>query len=542
MTNKKFLNLVNFSDVWGNNLLLLAIENNDINNTKLLLQAGYDLNHINKKKQNALTLAYRLSDKTILKEILPSYEAQFTTEIKNSLLSLLKSEDMQYLSLYKLELNQSSPDVLPLHQAIENTDLALIKNLLKEGVDVNCVNSQGQGALSSLRYSKFRKQTDIINLLELFKEYGYDFKRFEKNVDFEAMLSTIVLDMKPTQKIFNYMYNEGWEFKVYNGEGRYRVSTPLYNIVKHIKLNTEQIQKIFVDSVNEDNYSSISLNNIYIIQNEKGELTNQAFFDVINKIEINNWPLMKTIASQSEYQSDKKYNLLYQIMSMNHYSISFDKEHSKSEMFSFKNYLLNMGSEDKYSQIISKIHHKTDFHQDTQFLYFVLKNYSMAELGITLTAEDMQKTFQYGDSYDLKTANLNLVLHELLGYQYKGEQRDKLKELLNTGLFNIYEKRDSKHKVEQDSFLCRVVRGFTEDPETFRYDDKRKIKNASYQLFLVICENYAIDLKHKDVNGVSIDKHIKNYIQTLNNKEEAELLLFNISLQKNTQTTKKVKI
>lgn len=545
MTNKKFLELTHFSDVWGNNLLLLAIENNDHKHVKLLIEAGYDLNHVNSKKQNALTIAYHLDDKTILKDILSQYQNKFTVDIKNSLLKLLKSAEMSYLSLYELKLNQEK--VYPLHDAVINGDLALIKNLLKEGVDVNGLDALGKPALFNLSYNGFKKQTDFLNLFKLFKEYGYDFTVQHKNTP----LSSIVLNskVKTTQKIFNYMYSEGWHFDVYQDKSDL-FRADLYQIIKNIKLNQEQMKKIFVEPVHEGNYHSIPLQSLYEAQDENGNCTHQIFFDILEKISTHNWSVIGTIHKKYRgFERDENYNVLSLIMNTHsHYGYGKDSQHL------FKQYLLEKDlapeQQSHITKIIANIHQKTDFLSNIQFLMHVLKSYSINDLDVHLTQDDTQKSYtieveksNWRDGYDTKEIKLNSILNILISDSYSYKYKNFLTDLIQKQVFNIYEQDKLYREEKADSFLSRIVNGFANSKERhYSYDEEQKMKKACYELFLVICENYTIDLEHTDSSGVSVDTHITNYIQTLRHKEEGEKLLFSIALQKNTPKTKKVKI
>lgn len=556
MQNKKFLDLTQFFDIQGNNLLLLAIEKNDKETVSLLIENGYDLNHVNYRQQNALTLAYQLNDKTILKDILSRYESQFTNTIKDSLFKLLENNEMQYLSLYKLDVNKNQ--VYPLHKAVAEGDFALVKSLINEGSDVNALNQLGKTPLFCLTgANNFGRQNDLIELFKLFKEKGYDFTQTYKKEN----LSSLILSIKPTQKIFDYMYQENWTIDVYkNKDDRFNRYADLRAIAENMRLNTEQIQKLFITPLNQKNYQKVPLDYFYNIKNEKGYYTNEAFFLVLDKIHQNNWPVMNLIDHTEKPKKGDDYKASYilfeQIINLQknlYYSSGSTKERLR---FKFSDYLKDLKNpthlQAKETQLIHHIHQKTDFQAEPKFLHNVLLHYSIEDLGIHLTEKDVKSTFWVRDPNraredEYKTKSINSVLVDLLPLGYNIQENlntDKLKSLLKTGVFDIYENNYHSRQEGIESFVSYVVKGFIYGPSEkyTRYEDEKNMKKALYDLFLTMCETIKIDVEHKDSKGVSLNEHIQGYIKTLTKKEHAEQLLFSLSFQSSDKPSKKVKI
>lgn len=550
MSNTKFLDLINFYDIRGNNLLLLAIEKGDKESVQMLLESGYDINHTNQKGQNVLTLAYALADKTILKDILPVYEKNINPVIKDSLVKLLQDNELSYLKLFSIDVNKN--EAYPLHLAVKQGKLPLVESLLKEGVNINALDKNGESALFQMNLG-FSRQNDILKLLKLFKQYNYDFTLKNKN---NSPISSLILNHKPTQKIFDYLYNEGCELDLYGDMKNY--STVLSNVIQNIKLNNKQGKELLIDPINKKNYVHLSLRTLKTVINEKGQKTNQYYFDALDKIEANNWPIQihyskKEETKESYFRTQKEDYLLikniFQLLGTDRYDWYYNNKVKESiNRYVLDDYISDLNKpineQKRETQIIQRIFNKTNLNTEYEFMYNFLSRYSISEFKIDLTQIDLNHEFTFEESRKTKRT-LNSVLNEIYHDQYKGDEKEQLKELLMTRLFDIYTPQCRNGSERGDSFICRVVQGFINPGERstyLRYDDEKAIKKYSYELFLTICENYVIDLEHKNLKGVSLNDQIKGYIKTLSKKEHAEQLLFNLSLMSQSKTVKKIKI
>lgn len=258
--------LIDYEDEKGQTLLFHAVEKNDLKMIKELIQAGANVNHVS-QYDTLLTLAYRRNRISLINDYFYSIRNQFEDKIIQSLVSVVDNNHLDLVEKFNLNLNRKVYMPL-LHKATQEGNVELVKNLIKQGVDINLENKDGMKAPFFMN-KKLKTQT-IIDLLEVFKNAGFNFSY--QNEKGKTLANHLLYTFEGKKKIAQYV-------EVYKLPINYfaTISDEYLNqhcffneslyVKEQIKTNSEFFKNQVFNQINHQNIDQIDISMLPLLGN-----------------------------------------------------------------------------------------------------------------------------------------------------------------------------------------------------------------------------------------------------------------------------------
>jgi hypothetical protein len=539
MDHQKFLNLLNFTDLESNSLLILATLKNDIETVKTLLEEGANVNHYNFNDKNILTIANEFKDRTLIDKIFPQYLDRFDEKTKNSLLTQISNSNMHLLNLYGLKPNEAKENAL--HEAIKKQDLVLLEKLLKEGIDPNKPFKDNPNVAYSLTS---RKIDFALKALTLLDRYGLDKTQKTKEGN---NLSFYLLNAKPSQVLFNYLEKNNYPIQL-SSKSIYGNNIFFIDMTQ-IKLNNTQIKQYIIDTVNKTNYIHVEYDTIETLNKND----NSVIFQIAKKIMDNNWPLQVKMKKAGKYDNHPKFFDLFETLFSLRYTKSYFRGQKMPTYFlsSYPEEILMNDSQQSYeTKTFTEVKDKTEFnfkkyHYQQQTLEEILRYYSLEDFQIKSSSIDFSNSDFLNDKF-----------RELFYHKPRHHTLLHFEKLINSNFFDINhqtieEKRDGV-LVKKNSFLMNYLSTLV-DKHKCPYDWQaiNEIEDTLGSWMSIVLSK-PIDGHLINEKGESVFSLFKK-LNKSNKLDKKSKNLLNISLEKwsieesmasedNSEKTKKLKI
>lgn len=487
---------INFEDINGNSLLMQSVAKNDVPTVEKLIRLGSNINHANQHKENILTFALKLEDKTLIESIFPhiqNYTKQiFSDATIEALYAKLTHKDEKILSLYQFDLTLS--------EAITKSDYKLTEILLKKGSVFNFE--------TFTHLNNQTKEKALIEFLTLFESFGLDKK--------DARFAEYSLKLCPKQIVWDYLVNNNYE-----------INTSIFSKkLGQIQISQKAFKDLFLKNLNETNYKDVSL---WELDNVRVKKINP-IIEFANYVIKNNWDINFKNNGSGQCGDGQ---IFYMIDQLYYNSINFgtgnqDYNHINCEIL---------------TTLYKKVLEKTDLNQkpfgNPLFFEAFCNLWQFRKEIPILNKLDFSLT-----DYD-KNNNILTYLFDARKGEYEKnnstlfiEELNVFHELLDNFSLDI----NHKNKHEQ-SFLTNVIHLFLRATGNDLYADKVKLyKNQIASLLVKIVDTQQVDMNQKiGKEKLSIQEAL-NQVKGTENKVLAERVSMQLMLKQANHSTKKLKI